>query len=171
MGKYDLVHVRAMVLVVNRDTVRPFLRKVLKMLKPGGYIQWEDADVMAKHVKYPRSDGVESAGTPAAPALEALAAQTRALAQQDWLYSLPELLREEEFVEVSLTKYGDPDYLVRAFNDVNMLVVEEFARKMEGLGKSEEARGLSERVVQASREAEGGPGLSTPRVCCVGRKA
>ncbi|OTB07440.1 hypothetical protein M426DRAFT_318119 [Hypoxylon sp. CI-4A] len=42
VGAYDIVHIRAFVsIIVNEDT-KPLLSTALAMLKPGGWIQWEE---------------------------------------------------------------------------------------------------------------------------------
>ncbi|RDA90835.1 hypothetical protein CP533_1557 [Ophiocordyceps camponoti-saundersi (nom. inval.)] len=44
MGQYDVVHIRMWATILNSTEVNDFIRGVKKMLKPGGYIFWEDAD-------------------------------------------------------------------------------------------------------------------------------
>ncbi|MCJ1353415.1 MAG: hypothetical protein MMC33_003401 [Icmadophila ericetorum] len=43
-GKYDVVHVGLVVLVVENGDPLPLLDNLLTLLKPGGYLQWEEAD-------------------------------------------------------------------------------------------------------------------------------
>lgn len=47
IGKYDFVHVRLLVLVIEQGDPTSLLRNLLKMLKPGGYLQWDDLDCRA----------------------------------------------------------------------------------------------------------------------------
>ncbi|KAL8787997.1 MAG: hypothetical protein Q9213_001889 [Squamulea squamosa] len=42
--KYDVIHIGLLVLVA-RDDPKPLLKNVLSMLKPGGYLQWDEADL------------------------------------------------------------------------------------------------------------------------------
>jgi hypothetical protein len=42
--QYDVVHVRVFPIVVNNKEPGPLVRNVIKILKPGGYIQWEEFD-------------------------------------------------------------------------------------------------------------------------------
>lgn len=41
-GKYDLVHVRLLVLVLSGVDAGPAIRNMLALLKPGGWLQWDE---------------------------------------------------------------------------------------------------------------------------------
>jgi hypothetical protein len=43
-AQYDVVHVRAFSSVVKAGNPGPLIRNAYKMLKPGGYLQWDDMD-------------------------------------------------------------------------------------------------------------------------------
>ena len=49
-GKFDVVHVRLILLVVQDDP-RSIARNLLKMLKPGGFLQWEELDVQNTYIE------------------------------------------------------------------------------------------------------------------------
>ena len=49
-GKYDIVHVRLLVLAVENSDPRPLLRNLINMLKPGGFLQWDELDFAGTHV-------------------------------------------------------------------------------------------------------------------------
>jgi SAM-dependent methyltransferase len=40
VGKFDVVHVRAFTAVVKNNDPAPVIANAIKMLKPGGYLQW-----------------------------------------------------------------------------------------------------------------------------------
>ncbi|OJJ05901.1 hypothetical protein ASPVEDRAFT_87227 [Aspergillus versicolor CBS 583.65] len=42
-GKFDVVHLRMWAFVVRNDDPNPLIQHAAKLLKPGGYVQWEDA--------------------------------------------------------------------------------------------------------------------------------
>jgi hypothetical protein len=42
--QYDVVHVRVFTGVVKNNSPEPLVRNAFKMLKPGGYIQWDEFD-------------------------------------------------------------------------------------------------------------------------------
>ncbi|TVY13952.1 N-methyltransferase tcpN [Lachnellula arida] len=44
---YDIVHVRLLATIVDNGDPSPILQHCLKLLKPGGYLQWEELDFAA----------------------------------------------------------------------------------------------------------------------------
>jgi trans-aconitate methyltransferase len=40
-GKYDLVHARTLIAAMLSDEWEPVVRNLVRLLKPGGFIQWE----------------------------------------------------------------------------------------------------------------------------------
>ena len=44
VARYDIVHIRAFAAVVKHGDPGPLLRNLIKMLKPGGYLQWDEFD-------------------------------------------------------------------------------------------------------------------------------
>ncbi|KAL4804705.1 hypothetical protein BDV18DRAFT_161797 [Aspergillus unguis] len=44
VGTYDLVHVRNLVLAVKDEDLKTALQNISSLLKPGGYLQWEEYD-------------------------------------------------------------------------------------------------------------------------------
>ncbi|KAL4972946.1 S-adenosyl-L-methionine-dependent methyltransferase [Aspergillus desertorum] len=44
IGKYDLVHARHLVLAVKKSNLQTAVNNISSLLKPGGYIQWEEYD-------------------------------------------------------------------------------------------------------------------------------
>ncbi|KAK3319751.1 hypothetical protein B0T19DRAFT_488015 [Cercophora scortea] len=49
-GTFDVVNVRLIVFVIEEDPA-PVLRNLLKLLKPGGYLQWCEIDLESQHVE------------------------------------------------------------------------------------------------------------------------
>ncbi|KAL5364273.1 S-adenosyl-L-methionine-dependent methyltransferase [Aspergillus floccosus] len=44
-GKYNVVHLRMWTCIIQQNDPTPLIRHAKSLLKPGGYIQWEDADL------------------------------------------------------------------------------------------------------------------------------
>lgn len=44
IGRYDIVHIRLFQLVIQDGDPFPVLRNLLKLLKPGGHLQWQEYD-------------------------------------------------------------------------------------------------------------------------------
>ncbi|KAH2021349.1 hypothetical protein KXV43_002259 [Aspergillus fumigatus] len=62
VGRYDIVHLRLLILVVEHSDPVPIIQNAYRMLKPGGYIQWDDLNYPDTHV----SKANPGADTPAA---------------------------------------------------------------------------------------------------------
>ena len=43
-GQFDFVHIRLLVLVLSGEIKKPFMGRLLRLLKPGGYVQWDELD-------------------------------------------------------------------------------------------------------------------------------
>ncbi|KAF2830345.1 hypothetical protein CC86DRAFT_452793 [Ophiobolus disseminans] len=56
VGQYDVVHVRAFSSVVKQGNPGPLIENAYKMLKPGGYLQWDDLDGGSFKAVAPGSD-------------------------------------------------------------------------------------------------------------------
>lgn len=48
---FDILHVRLITVVVKNNDPRPVLANLIKLLKPGGYIQWDEVDSMNCYVQ------------------------------------------------------------------------------------------------------------------------
>jgi chemotaxis methyl-accepting protein methylase len=46
---FDVVHVRHLVLGLTTEDRKPFISKLMMMLKPGGYLQWDELDCVSKY--------------------------------------------------------------------------------------------------------------------------
>ncbi|KAL9122381.1 MAG: hypothetical protein Q9187_001065 [Circinaria calcarea] len=45
VGKYDIVHVGLIIMVVRNENPAPVLKNLLALLKPGGHLQWDESDM------------------------------------------------------------------------------------------------------------------------------
>jgi SAM-dependent methyltransferase len=45
-NQFDLVHVRLLVLALRKDQFEPAVKNVMQLLKPGGWIQWEEFEAI-----------------------------------------------------------------------------------------------------------------------------
>ncbi|MCJ1453327.1 hypothetical protein MMC28_003674 [Mycoblastus sanguinarius] len=164
VGKYDILHVRLLLLVIEQGDPRPVIRNFLKMLKPGGYLQWDDLNFLEMCVK--KVDPQLQV-----PALEQLREMVSANGRGDWVLQLPEYATEEGFEDTNLYYFGDGNELARAFNEQHLLTMEEFALSLTKIGKKEEALRFYKIIRDSCQESLKGAGLCIPRVVCVGRKA
>ncbi|KAL2054873.1 hypothetical protein ABVK25_004695 [Lepraria finkii] len=50
VGKYDIVHLRLFTVLMKHNNPVPLLRNLIGMLKPNGYIQWDEHDHISQKV-------------------------------------------------------------------------------------------------------------------------
>jgi len=106
------------------------------MLKPGGYLQWDEMDIKNMHVKKV-DPSVE------APALDKLRAMSWSNGRYDWTLDLPDFIKDVGFRDVSMEHFDDKDELVPAFNEQHLLTMEEFGLSLTGLGRKRGERSFS----------------------------
>ena len=163
IGKYDLVHVRLLVLAMGLGDAKAVIRRFLQLLKPGGYLQWDDLntrDMCLKRVD-PSVQG---------PALEKLREMSWSNGRHDWLLQLPEYMADEGMKGASIHLFGDDSHLVRAFNEQHLLMMDEFASGLVKVGKTEGAKVFYNIINSSYQESLHGAALCIPRMVCVGRK-
>ena len=162
IGKYDLVHVRLLVLVIERDP-RSIIRKFLQMLKPGGYLQWDELDVVNLAVKKVDSS-IQT------PALDQLLKTSYSEGKYNWTLNIPTVMAEEGFKDTEMFSFGDDPGLIKAYNEHHMLVLHELAVGLTKIGKHEAGSTLQNVIGEAHQESKNGAALCIPRVVCIGRK-
>lgn len=163
VGKYDYIHTRLLVLVVQSKNPRPIIQNLRKLLKPGGYLQWDELNTVNMSVK-------KVDPNLKTPALDQLRDWSWAEARHEWTVQLPQFLAEEGFLGATIDYYGDALELARAFNDQHLLTAEEFAEGLAKLGKAEVASKYFQLVEEAYTESVAGAALCVPRVVCVAQK-
>ncbi|KAI9646005.1 hypothetical protein NHQ30_005443 [Ciborinia camelliae] len=163
VGKYDYVHVRLLVLVLDSNSQSSVIQKLLRMLKPGGYLQWDELDCVNMHVR--KVDPEIQA-----PALEQIREMSWANGRHDWTVKLPDFLQEAGFRDAKIQFFGDDDRLARAFNEQHLLTMDEFASSLVRMGKVDAAKKWYELIQQGYLESTAGAALCIPRIVCVARK-
>ncbi|KAL9110401.1 MAG: hypothetical protein Q9227_005132 [Pyrenula ochraceoflavens] len=164
IGKYDCVDLRLLVLVVEgADRARAVIRNLLKLLKPGGYLQWDELDCVNMHIKRVH-DGISS------PAFDQLRDMGWSAGRHDWTLGLAKLIEEEGLENTKIEYYGDKDDMTRAFNEHHLLLFEEFAQNLNKVGKKEAAAAFYEVVGEAYAESITGAAICIPRIVCLGQK-
>ncbi|OJI89961.1 hypothetical protein ASPTUDRAFT_185839 [Aspergillus tubingensis CBS 134.48] len=168
-GKYDVVHPRLLVLVVQESNPLPIIDKVFQLLKPGGYIQWDDLNYPDTIVTKPPT---AHQSNQASPACDAFVQFAQSNGRNDWVLDLPQSLMEGHggFVNADLFHFIDRPELCKANGDQYILVLEEFAARLKSAGKVEEASRIYDMIIGLAEESRRGFHLSMPRVVCVAQK-
>ena len=163
LGIYDIVHVRLLVLVVRDSNPRNVIRNLAKMLKPGGYIQWDDLDYPGTHVR-------KSVASLCTPGLDKLRKMVYSEGRNDWTLELAKIFSEQGLLNTSLNHYEDSLRLAKANGEQHLLTMEEFASSLAQTNRVEEASEIIRLIHEVQAEVSEGAVLSMPRVVCVGEK-
>jgi len=132
------------------------------MLKPGGYLQWDELDLV--------NIGVEKVdSTVPSPALDEMVIISKANGRYDWTLDIKKVMEEEGFQDVSSDPIGNPPELVRPFNELHLMSMEEIGRSFARRGQHEMASKLYQLIEDAYQEATSGATLNFPRVVYIGR--
>ncbi|KXG52192.1 uncharacterized protein PGRI_084760 [Penicillium griseofulvum] len=162
VGTYDIVHLRLLILVVENSDPVPVIRNAARLLKPGGYIQWDD-------LNYPDTHVLKVDPALETPAFDRLLQFVYSNGRHDWVLNLPTLLEQNGFESPQLDHFRDRMELATANGEQHLLTMEEFAQSLEkeSVVDAENIRAL---VKELAVEATHGVALSMPRVVVAARK-
>lgn len=163
VGQYDIVHVRLLLLVITNANAVPVLQRLARLLKPGGYLQWEELS------------GFEHRVVTVNPAIQIAAFQDMhkimdGHGRLEWTLQLPTSMSENGFEDTTIHKYLDSMDLAKAHSDMLLIMLEEFGA---GIAKSkgeEEGRRCSSLLSVFIRSHKKGAAMYVPKLVCVGRK-
>ncbi|KAM5458158.1 hypothetical protein MaudCBS49596_000070 [Microsporum audouinii] len=162
IGKYDVVHLRLLILVVENSDPRPIIQNVYKMLKPGGYIQWDDLNYPDTHVR-------RTSAAPT-PAFDSLREFVYSDGRHDWVLELPEILNSQGFEDAKQFNYVDRPDLTKANGDQHLLTMEEFATTLAAAGSRQASEKIFNLIGEVYQESLVGAALSMPRAVSIARK-
>ncbi|KAI9693524.1 MAG: hypothetical protein M1820_009176 [Bogoriella megaspora] len=162
--QFDIVHLRLFGFII-RDDPRIIMRSLIKMLKPGGYLQWSEADVESWHIKTVSPD----VPTDALTALWRQSVPEGSRLLPTWVKGLPNAFEAEGLLDVEADwREGEP-HTTLAIHWCNLHLYEMIARKLRPTNpeKANEIEGL---LLRAAAESRKGGMFSFKRVNVVGRK-
>lgn len=163
VGQYDIVHVRLLLLVVTNANAVSVLQRLARLLKPGGYLQWEELS------------GFEHRVATVNPTIQTTAFQEMhkimdGHGRLEWILQLPTSMSENGFEDTAIHQYLDGMDLAKAHSDMLLIMLEEFGAgiaKSKGEGEGTKMQQLIERIHQESQK---GAAMYVPKLVCVGRK-
>ncbi|KAF2677642.1 UMTA methyltransferase family protein-like protein [Lentithecium fluviatile CBS 122367] len=156
VGVFDVVHIRLITVAVRNNDPRPILANLHRLLKPGGYIQWDEADSVDWSVRSVH----HSVDT---QAVERLFQQL--CGTHDWKRNMVQILNSSGF-HGSLThrvEYGRS--MARFWSDMYMSTWEEFAKVV--LKNPEESHMLG---VNAMEQVRDGSAINCAKLVWVAQK-
>ena len=163
VGKYDYVHVRLLILVTQNSDLRSIVRSLPKLLKPEGFLQWDELDCVNMCIK-------KYDPSLTTPALDEIYSLCYSNGKYNWSVQIANVLAEEGLWNARIDYCGDSRVMARAFNDQHMLTMDEFAMRMTKIGQKEKARNVNQLISDAFHEATEGSTLCIPRVVCIANK-
>ena len=122
-GKFDIVHIRAITSAVKDNAVEPLIKNLVKMLKPGGYLQWDDGSPSATMAQSPNPSISCEASTEIVKLLQYFSTMFKVL--DGWLKVLPMTLKDHGMSLVSDQEIKPKKELMKAFTDDLLIVYEE----------------------------------------------
>ncbi|KAL2820110.1 S-adenosyl-L-methionine-dependent methyltransferase [Aspergillus granulosus] len=159
-GKYDLIHLRWLTLRLSGKDHETILQKFHCLLKPGGYIQWEEWDYAGATLE-------KISPTLDTPTL----AELKKMWDSDIAVSdLPRLLWEVGFRDLVVERIEERNELVHAFQELHLMNVEEAAGGVMRLKETHMGASLFPVIITAHQEFNQGTSWRIPMIVVVMRK-
>ncbi|MCJ1416979.1 hypothetical protein MMC32_003318 [Xylographa parallela] len=170
VGKYDVVHLRMMVIVVKGPKeLEALMSNLVLLLKPGGYLQWSDCDPASLAAIPSRPDVAH----PATSRLldQMLAMNTARGSDWSWVSALPALFSRASLTVQTSARFPIAPELRASWTGNQLLAFEEMSYVMMGpAGGGEVGGGYRKLLADVAQETRAGVGLCMDMVVCVGRK-
>ena len=163
VGQFDIVHVRLVLLVVKNKNAACVLENLRRLLKPGGYLQWDELNYF-QHRIIAVSPSVRTG------AFEELHEFLHGNGKFEWTLTLDKLMMQNGFEDAVMHQYEDSLDNARAVNDLLMATMEEVAAGLARSKREEKANWLRELIRRVNRESLEGAAILVPRIVSVGRK-
>lgn len=168
-GRYDIVHIRLVIFVVRNNDPRSIIRNLMKLLKPGGWLQWDELDLSGSHLELgssPTKSCFPSDIFDTAPTASAALKRVQGVSVNHWAANLPAILAEEGMVQADTDVYIIPPPWVKTFSDCHLMMEEEMSMVMPAHMRMEKRREI-DMIVEESRK---GAVISTPLMVTVAKK-
>ncbi|KAI1168090.1 UMTA methyltransferase family protein [Nemania serpens] len=163
IGVYDIVNVRFLAYVVLNDEVPGVVEKLFSLLKPGGYLQWGEADLDTLRFDKTTPEGSTTAMT---DLYNLLAVQDPRLKPR-WIAKLPELFAQGGFVQVEKDSQDARPHLAFIFFEASLMIHELVARKTKNENMARELKRLLPLAVEETKQGSYGTSL---RYTVIGKK-
>ncbi|KAI1321364.1 S-adenosyl-L-methionine-dependent methyltransferase [Xylariaceae sp. FL0255] len=161
--KYDIVHLRLFGFVLRDDEVSPVLKNVVRLLKPGGFLQWDEADLTSFRIE--KTNPTNS--TEGLQQLLKLSTSQDTRLIPTWAPRLPDLFSEAGLDDVQDDKRDAPGHLALAMHECNLAVHSLLAQTTKSEQLATELEGVLSR---AAAETRNGACWAFTRSAVVGMK-
>lgn len=172
-GTYDVVHLRLVSVVIKDNNPEPIVANIKRLLKPGGWLQWDDVDIFLASVQHSR-EGLKT------PNLDEWCNWMRlpkygqpTVPEEHWRGKLPKILEASGFESVRVEFYdkqmAEKKALAKFNSDQLLLFGEEFANN--ALRTSADGGKVRTMLSKAFTESQRGAAMLLPPVVFTARKA
>lgn len=167
--KYDVIHIRHFVCVVKDNDPAPLLKNLLRMLKPGGWLQWDEWDVLNRHFTKVSAAHAQSNIDKLE---EEFANMRRYTPKPEWPPRLDEYFLVQNVQQVAMEKRLSSVGHLAFMHDLTLLVFQELidGAELKGLIDAEKVRYLRGLLGGATRESRQGAAWNLTRCMAVGQK-
>ncbi|KAK6838348.1 hypothetical protein RU639_000664 [Aspergillus parasiticus] len=166
VGVYDVIHLRFFAFVVQEHELDAVLDRLLKLLKPGGYIQWTDIDVSSLRLDKIRPDIQADAQVK----LMNMFKGNDSRLNSAWVPTLAKRFANKGLTDVITDAREAPPHLALALHEVGLLATEVLSREKASSGNEEAAKAMKQTLAQAAKETRDGSYLAFTRYTVVARK-
>ncbi|KAL8726623.1 MAG: hypothetical protein Q9181_005972 [Wetmoreana brouardii] len=167
VGRYDIVHARLFFLVVRNGDPIPLLQNLIKLLKPGGYIQWVEIDADSRRAAHltPVSYTKDMVAL-----FDSMNRYSPNIGPHGWVSKLNDIFIRNGLSVEHFERSVQPPELYKPFTDNTLLAYDEFSRTVldpRGKGEGEALRGSIAAAYQCSQQ---GVAILLDKIVVVGRK-
>ncbi|TVY44458.1 Methyltransferase ausD [Lachnellula cervina] len=163
LGKYDLVHIRLTIPLIENQDPRPVLQSLKKMLKPGGYLQWDDPDYTNTAIKTV-DPSIQT------PMLHKFREMVLSQGRNSWTASLDDFATQEGFESSVLHRYEDKMDMAGPNMEIYLLSMDEFGSRLQENNLADEGAHIKKLCQEAYRESQEGATMCMGKLTCVANK-
>ncbi|KAL8782129.1 MAG: hypothetical protein Q9213_005663 [Squamulea squamosa] len=160
---YDIVHIRNFSFVLPNDEVQSVCENLIKLIKPGGYLQWAEPDVASFRIEKAHP----AAETKALTQLLELSQGQDARLSPTWVPHLATTFTKGGLVDVESDVRDAPQHLALAMHECNLSIHELIARKTHNESVAKKLAGLMPDIASETRK---GACWAFTRWTVIGRK-
>ncbi|KAK0509510.1 hypothetical protein JMJ35_007904 [Cladonia borealis] len=161
LAKYDVVHIRYFMGIAVNDSVQIAMDNLNAMLKPGGYLQWDEEDSLSKMPVF-------ASKTDAAQAQLRWYIRNRLWPNTEWINNIPAHFQQSGLHVIHHSSHPPLPLYRKPWTEDFLLAYAEVANSLENENERLWFQDMHARTV---RDAANGWNLDWELIICVGRKA
>ncbi|OTB05903.1 hypothetical protein M426DRAFT_10046 [Hypoxylon sp. CI-4A] len=163
VNAFDIVNLRFFSVVLLNEEIRHVIGRLLRLLKPGGYVQWEEPDFRTVRVNKTQPDSK----TNYLEELMKLFTVQDARLNPGWVIKLPQTFAAAGFVDTETDIRNAKPWLEFMFHECGLMMHELSARKT---NNEKMARDVSRLLPLAVEETRNGAFVTATRWTIIGKK-